>query len=249
MAAGVAFAESVTSDNIVGYAKTELAGKKYNATGACFITPGASDDGTFTLANVTPTAYDYESDNLFVMNPDDSSADAMLIYLDAATAAAFEMTAGWYDGSSLDPYTNVEWNIGTGFMTSFDSGTPDFNYAGEVFNQAYSVDCKGLKYNIIPNGLPRAITLSEVTATGYDYESDNLYIMNPDDSSADAMLIYLDAATAAAFEMTAGWYDGSSLDPYADYEVAPGAGFMTSFDGGNVVLNFPKVTTSATEGE
>ena len=226
----------------MGYAKTELAGKKYNATGACFITPGASDDGTFTLANVTPTAYDYESDSLFVMNPDDSSADAMLIYMDKDTSSAMGVEEGWYDIDAT-PYGNVEWVFGTGFMTSFGSGTPDFNYAGEVFDQAYSVDCKGKKYNIVPNGLPRTITLAEVTASGYDYESDSLFIMNPEDSSADAQLIYMDESTAGAMGVDVGWYD-IDANPFGSYEVAPGAGFMTSFGGGQVVLNFPKASAT-----
>ena len=114
----------------MGYAKTELAGKKYNATGACFITPGASDEGTFTLANVTPTAYDWESDQLFVMNPDDSSADAQLIYMDETTASGMGVPAGWYDFQTAAPCSDIAWSFGTGFMTSFGSGTPDFNYAG-----------------------------------------------------------------------------------------------------------------------
>jgi len=228
----------------VGYTKTELAGKKYNATGACFITPGASDDGTFTLANVTPTAYDWESDWLYIMNPDNAGADAMLIYLDEATAAANQMEAGWYDADTLDPYDDVQWEIGSGFMTSFASETPDFNYSGEVYNQEFSLDCRGKKYSIVPNSLPRIITLREVSAIGYDWESDWLYIMNPGTAGADAMLIYLDADTAAASGMEAGWYDSDTLDPYADYTVAPGDGFMTSFGSGNVILNFPKAISS-----
>lgn len=228
----------------MGYTKTELAGKKYNATGACFITPGASDDGTFTLANVTPTAYDWESDALFVMNPDDSSADAQIIYMTEDVASGMGVEAGWYDLATAAPYGDEKWEFGTGFMTSFDSGTPDFNYAGEVYDQAYSVDCRGKKYSIVPNGLPRIIKLSEVSATGYDWEADALFIMNPEDSSADVQLVYMDSVVASGMGVEPGWYDLSSAAPYADYEVAPGAGFMTSFDGGNVILNFPKVSTN-----
>ena len=225
--------------------KTELAGKKYNATGACFITPGASDDGTFTLANVTPTAYNWEDDQLFVMNPDDSSADAQLIYMDKDTATSMGVDAGWYD-IDANPKGMEEWSFGTGFMTSFGSGTPDFNYSGEVFDQAYSVDCRGKKYSIVPNGLPRAILLKEVSATGYNWEDDQLFIMNPEDSSADVQLIYMDEDTASAMGVESGWYD-IDANPFGTYEVAPGAGFMTSFGGGNVILNFPKASSSPVE--
>ena len=223
----------------MGYNTAALAGKAYNATGPCFAACGT--DGTFTLASVVPTAFDWESDYIYIINPDDCSADAALIYLDANTASAYNMQAGWYDSESLQDYTNVEWDLGTGFMTSFGSGTPNFVYSGEVFTDPMSIDCKGKAYVMVPNPLPRTVTLSEVSATGFDWESDYLYVINPEDCSADAALIYLDANTASAYNMQAGWYDSESLDSYADYEVLPGLGFQSSFGSGNVILNFPSI--------
>jgi hypothetical protein len=234
-----AFLCFLEDSNAVGYSTQDNSTKKYNAIGGCFAALDG-DEGTFTLGGVTATGFDYMSDFLYVMNPDDSSADATLIYLGADDASAFGMTAGWYDAVSLEPYNNVQWSLGTGFMTDFNGGSAVLNYAGQVYDQAFSLDCSQSRYAIVANGLPRKITLGEVSATGYDYMSDFVYLMNPDDSSADATLIYLSADEASAFGMTAGWYDAVSLEPYATYELKPGDGFMTDFNSGATVLNFPK---------
>ena len=172
------------------------------------------------------------------MNPDDSSADATLMYLDETTAAAYEMTAGWYDFNTLEPYTE-EVTVGTGFMTDFNSGSAKLVYSGAVYDQPFSVDLRGLKYSILANALPRPVKMSEISATGYDWESDWLYVMNAEDSSADRTLMYLDAATAESYGMTAGWYDYNTLESVADMELAPGEGFMTDFNSGNTIINFP----------
>ena len=229
--------------SIVGYTTQDNSAKKYNAIGGCFAGLNTTE-GTFTLGGVTATGFDYMSDFLYVMNPADSSADATLIYLGEADASAFGMTAGWYDAVSLDPYNDVEWNLGTGFMTDFNGGSAVLSYAGQVYDQAFSLDCRESRYAIVANGLPRTITLGEVGATGYDYMSDFVYLMNPEDSSADATLIYLDADTASGFGMSAGWYDAISLDSYANYELLPGDGFMTDFNSGAAILNFPAAITA-----
>lgn len=233
----MAFGDGIVSTNVVGYNTTTLESKNYNATGACFLSVGGEDG--FTLRNVTPTAYDWESDFLYVINPDDCTADNELVYFDATTAAALEIEPGWYDYNTVEPFNDVEWGLGTGFMTSFGSGTPNFVYSGEVCVSTISVDYRGKVYAIVPNPLPRNVAMSEITATGFDWESDFLYIINPDDCTADAELVYFDATTAAAFELSAGWYDYNTVESYNEYIVAPGQGFQSSFGSENVIINFP----------
>ena len=222
--------------SIVGYANHNLSTSKYATVAPCFAGLGA--DGSFSLANVSATGYDWESDWLYVMNPDDSSADQTLMYLDSTTAASYSMAAGWYDFDTWEPFEEAV-TIGTGFMTDFNSGTANLVYSGEVYTEPFSVDLRGSKYSILANALPRNVTMSEISATGYDWESDWLYIMNPDDSSADRTLMYLDATTAASYSMTAGWYDYDTWESVDDLELAPGEGFMTDFNSGNVIINFP----------
>ena len=162
--------------------------------GGCFAGIG-SDNGTFTLSTVTPTGFDYEMDYLLALNPDDSSADELLIYLNDGDIAGFE--AGWYtDAGELrgeDLY-----DLGTGFMSDFGDDIT-FNTAGQVYDSPVSIDCTGLKYAIIVNPLPRKVAMNEVTATNFDYEMDYLQVLNPDDSSADELLIYLNDGDIAGF--------------------------------------------------
>ncbi len=227
----------VTSSNTVGFNTTTLESKNYNATGACFLSVGSDDE--FTLKDVVPTTYDWQSDFLYVINPDDCTADNELVYFDATTAGTLGIDPGWYDYNTVDPFNDVQWGLGTGFMTSFGSGTPNFTYAGQVYESALSVDYRGMTYAIVPNPVPRDVTMSEITATGFDWESDFLYIINPDDCTADAELVYFDSTTATTLGIDPGWYDYSTVDPYNDYVVNPGQGFQSSFGGGNVIINFP----------
>lgn len=228
---------AVESANIVGYSTSSLEGKSYNATGPCFISTGS--EGTFTLANAKPTAYNWQDDFLYVINADDCSADVSLTYLDEETAAEYSMQVGWYNSDTFEPYNDVEWDVGTGFMSSFGSQTPNITYSGEVFNDPFSMDCRGKAYVMIPNALPRTLKLGEVSATGFNWQDDFLYIINAEDCSADVTLVYLDEETAAEYSMTVGWYDSDTFESYDDYEIAPGTGFQSSFGSGSVILNFP----------
>ena len=221
---------AVESANTVGYVTGGSSAAKYMPFGGCFAGIG-SDNGTFTLSTVTPTGFDYEMDYLLALNPDDSSADELLIYLNDGDIAGFE--AGWYtDAGELrgeDLY-----DLGTGFMSDFGDDIT-FNTAGQVYDSPVSIDCTGLKYAIIVNPLPRKVAMNEVTATNFDYEMDYLQVLNPDDSSADELLIYLNDGDIAGF--AAGWYTdmGESRD---DLELDPGAGFMSDF-GDDVIITFP----------
>ena len=220
----------ITSPDIVGYATSDSASAKYMPFGGCFTGVG-SDDGTFTLSTVKPEGFDYEMDLLMVLNPDDSSSDETLIYLNDGDVPG--IAEGWYTDEGESRGEDL-YDLGTGFLSDFGDDIT-FTVAGKVYDTPVSIDCSGCKYTIIVNPLPRKVAMSEVTATNFDYEMDLLMVLNPEDSSSDETIIYLNAGDVPGID--AGWYtdEGESRD---DLELDPGTGFMSDF-GDDVIITFP----------
>ena len=233
-----AFIHSCESPTDVGYANNDMSAKKYNAAGACFVSTDSAD-GSFKLGDIVAEGFNWENDEIRVINPETSATSVRLIYLDKETADAYEMEQGWYEGSELEPYNNVSFTLGTGFLTSFGSSAVKFTSAGQVYEYPITIDCSSKKYTMVPNPLPRGVKLSEVSATGFNWEDDELRIMNPATSGTNVRLIYLDKETADSFEMEAGWYEGNELEPYGNYEIKPGDGMMLSSGSKSVKINFP----------
>lgn len=232
---------------IVGYTTQDAAGKKYNALGACFANTGI--DGKFKLADIQANNWDYESDQLRVINPANSSILKGLVWLTKEEAVDGEVgdKAGWYDDTEFTYEGETEFDIGSGFKTSLGSKNVSFTYSGQVYDQAFTIDCKNKKYVIIPNALPRVATLSEISATGWDYESDQLRILNPANSSVAQGLVWLTKDEAIDGEVgdKAGWYDDTEFTYEGGKTIDPGAGFQTSLGSKNVMISFPAALTPA----
>ena len=192
---------------------------------------------------MTATGWDWEGDELRILNPANCANSQVLIWLTREEALEFEVgdKAGWYDSTSVEYQGNAQFDMGTGFMTSLSSKGVNFQYSGQVYNQAFSSSCAGKVYVIVPNALPRNLKMSEVTATGWDWEGDELRVLNPANCANSQVLIWLTKEEALEFEVgdKAGWYDSTSVEYQGDLTVVPGNGFMTSLSSSNVIINMP----------
>lgn len=80
-----------------------------------------------------------------------------------------------------------------------------------------------------------------MTATGWDWEGDELRILNPANCANSQVLIWLTKEETLEFEVgdKVGWYDSTSVEYQGDLTVVPGNGFMTSLSSSNVIINMP----------
>jgi len=170
------------------------------------------------------------------------------MWLTKAEATEFEVgdKAGWYDADSVAYMGAEEFDMGSGFMTSLDSEGVQFQYSGQVYTNAFSISCAGKVYVVVPNALPRAITMSEVTATGWNWENDGLRILDHATCKSSKTLMWLTKAEAEEFEVgdKAGWYDADSVEYMGALSVASGDGFMTSLVSPSIVINMPSLTVA-----
>ena len=224
---------------MVGYAKTATTAKKYNCIGSAFITAGA--DGTFKLKDYVPTGFNYANDECRVIDSGNGETTAQLVYIDEAHAAEADVDVGWYDFLSGDPYGDVPLALGTGFLTSFGTSTEvSFQNSGEVYREAPTIDCRGNKYQVIPNPLPRRVQIKEITIKGFNYANDELRVVDPTNGETVVQLVYIDEAHAEEAGVDVGWYDFLSGNSYDDEYMEIGAGFLMSSGDRNIQITFPK---------
>ena len=200
-------------------------------------------DGIATLGDVAATGWNYENDELRLLNPANSVSTMKFLWLTAAEAEELEVgdKAGWYDDEDYEYQNSREFDLGSGFLTSLGSKGVSFTYSGQVYDQAFTIDCAGRKYNVIPNALPRDITLGEISATGWNYENDELRLLNPANSVSTMKFLWLTAAEAEELEVgdKAGWYDDEDYEYQASFSVSPACGFLTSLGSKSVKINLP----------
>ena len=232
---------AVESANIVGYSNSTYTGKKWNCVGATFI--GVTNtDGQFRLGDIVATGWDYESDELRTLKTSNGGTDVSMFYLTAAVAEEIGApSAGWYDGDG-NCHNDDVFDIGSGFLTCLYSDVT-FTYSGQVYPDEIPLSYAGKKWNVVANPLPTAITLGQVTATGWDYESDELRTLKTSNGGTSVSMFYLTAAVAEEIGApSAGWYDGDG-ECHNDDVVNPGEGFLTCLYS-NVTLTFPAAIPS-----
>lgn len=216
-------------------------GSVYNIAGFCFANTVL--DGQAKLSDLTATGWDWEGDELRILNPANCANSQVLIWLTKEEATEFEVgdKAGWYDSTTVEYQGDVQFDMGTGFMTSLSSTGVSFQYSGQVYNQAFSIPCTGKVYVIVPNALPRDLKMSEVSASGWDWEGDELRVLNPSNCANSQVLMWLTKEEATEFEVgdKAGWYDSTSVEYQGELTISPGDGFMTSLSSSNVTINMP----------
>ena len=95
-------------------------------------------------------------------------------------------------------------------------------------------------------GLDGQAKLSDFSATGWNYENDELRIINAADCSSSKRLVWLtkDEAEGGGVGDKAGWYDASEFTYEGAQTLEPGEGLMTSLSSLNVNISMPAVTVS-----
>ena len=219
---------------MVGYATKATTAKKYLCFSPNFVSTSGTD-GKFTLRNYVPTGFNYMSDEIRIINPTTGGIITTLSYL--WDSDGYGVT-GWWDMSNTEDYTDTPFDIGTAFMTSYDTQTEiSAQGSGQVYAEAPTIDCRNNKYQMIPNPLPRRVKFSEVTVTGFDYMKDEVRVINPTTGGISVTLSYL--YDDDGYGVT-GWWDMSNTEEYNDKYIEVGEGFMLSSDGKNVQITFPK---------
>ena len=221
-----------------------MAKKKYVATGASFITTGGTD--SFRIGDLSATGWDWENDELRILDAATANPSSSMFYLSKAEAVDMlgeGAEAGWYDFDG-NCYNDTTVNLGQGFMTRLLSDVT-FQSAGQVYQDAFACSymgaTKNAKYNMIPNPLPKTFKLGSISATGWDWENDELRVLDPQTANPTASMFYLTKAEAMDMlsdkDAAAGWYDFDG-NCYNDTDVEVGAGFMTRLLS-DVTLVFP----------
>ena len=240
------FLSNSTVATIVGYATQDVSGEGsvYNIAGFCFANTGL--DGQAKLSDFAATGFNYENDEIRILNPANCSNSKVMVYLTAEEASGGGVgdKAGWYDASEFTYEGNTAFDIGSAFLTRLSSQSVSFTYSGQVYSDAFSIPCANKVYVLIPNALPRQITLSEVTATGWNYENDELRKLNKANCSNAKVYVWLTAAEATDGGVgdKAGWYDASEFTYEGANSLEPGEGLMTRLSSTSVTINMPAVT-------
>ena len=197
------------------------------------------------LNDIIPTGWDYENDQLRILNPANSASLQRFVWLteDEAKDGGVGDKAGWYDDTEFTYEGGTELDLGSGFITTLFSKSVSFTSAGEVYNSPITIDCSGKKYNIIPNALPRKIKLNEIIPTGWNYENDQLRLLDPATSGSVQRFVWLtaDEAKDGGVGDKAGWYDDTEFTYEGEKEIDPGTGLITTIFSSSVKFNLPSV--------
>ena len=237
VAAGlVAIGDGLESSNTVGYNTADFTDKTMVCVGTPFFGVGAN--AKFTLANFVATGFEYGSDILQTIDPDTADTIDSFTYLDPET---YPTMAGWWYDDLSDSADDIEFDAGQGFLGAFGGMCVGLQNAGEVSNSPMTFDYSGQTMVVVPNPIPRVMTLSEITAEGFEYGSDILQTIDPDSADTVESFTYLDPDTYPT--MSGWWYDDLS-DSAADVEIQPGEGMLGAFGSGCVELTFPAAVSS-----
>ena len=231
------FADStLESSNIVGYNTTDFSGKSIACVGVPFTAVG--DATTFKLGDFAAEGFDEFSDLLQTIDPDTADGVDFYIYLDPAN---YPSTPGWWLDDWSTDCNDVEFDVGTGFLGAFGSGAVTIKAAGQVSTDPVTVDFSGKSIVIVPNPLPRAVTLGEITADGFDEFSDTMQTLDPDTADGVDFYIYLDPAN---YPSTPGWWMDDWSTDANDVEIPAGEAMLGAFGSGAVELTFAAATTT-----
>ena len=233
VAAGLAaFGDGIESANTVGYNTADFTGKTMVCVGVPFNSTGAT---TFKLGDFTATGFDPTSDMIQTIDPDTADGVDFYVYLDAATYGA--ALAGWWLDDLSEAVNDMDFDVGTGFLGAFGAQEVALTVAGEVPSDPVTMDFTGKTMVIVPNPLPRTVTLSEVTAEGFDPTGDILQTIDPDTADGVDFYVFLDEATYGA--ALAGWWLDDLSESAADVEILAGEALLGAFGSGTVELTFP----------
>ena len=250
MAAGVASAEGVVSENIVGF--QDFNGFAFfNLTANTFVPVG--DGAAFTLADITVNdAFDYGSDYLTIFVG--GTIQYSVTYLGAEDAKDEGVDEGWYLTSDFDDWEfthckNSEPLAGKGLVFNRSNAGACIRYKGEVKDSTYTI-AGSTFFNIVGNTTPVPITLGQIKVNStFDYGSD--YITIFEGGTIQYTATYLGEDDADDEGVDEGWYLTSDFDDWEfthckNSEPLPaGKGFVFNRSNAGAALILPNPLTPA----
>lgn len=232
---------AVDSANIVGYQTKAATGGFYSA-GPTFISVGSATK-EWKLSDVTMTGSVPGEDVIQFLDP--TTLDTLLVatYVDAATAASWELPEmeGWWDFAMENKMDAQTFSAGTGFLCNFASAGVSLTYAGEVLQGQTTLDLSGQAFPMVANFTPVDLTLGSIVGAGMVPGEDVIQFLNPVTLETDVVATYVDAATAASWELPEmqGWWDFAMENSLNTQTVPAGTAFLGNFASTGVALTFP----------
>ena len=222
----VLFANSVESDNVVGYQTIE--GK----TGFTQLTPSFAGIGEeYSIQNIV-----ISGDNVLGMGGEtlqfvDSEGNSPEYY--TWYGAAFMGVAGWYDSSFMLATRTV--SPSESFLISNNTGVYAITIAGQVnYTAIPALNCEA-GFTSVGNMTPVAKGIQKYAISGDNglgMGGETLQFVDAEGNSPEYYTWY-----GAAFMGVAGWYDSSFILSARD--IQPTEGFLLSNNAGTYVVSVP----------
>ncbi len=182
-------------------------------------------------------------------------ADGVYVYMTAATATEFGLTEGWYLGDDISNWdgeselvnqNSVALYEGESLMVQVADGSAALVFAGMVPDTATELECYAGQKTFLSNCTPVNRTLGEITVNSDFGELSDTLTMLDEYGGAAGVYVYMTAATATEFGLSAGWYDGDAVSDWdgesplspVDISVPAGQGFMmqVATDGAGIIV-------------
>ena len=148
---------------------------------------------------------------------------------------------GWYDGD-MNEYNDVEVEAGEGLWVYSPSSDFSLQSAGQVPSTSIAVTLRGgSQARMVANPMPVALTLGEISVTGYDAAegyADFAIEAKKLDGYGRGGIGYLWCDFEEEGETYYGWYDGD-MNEYNDIEVEAGEGLWVYSPSTAFSLVFP----------
>ena len=185
-------------------------------------------------------------------------AAGVYVYMTEATATEFGLDAGWYlnddisnwDGESVLALQNdVALYEGESLMVQVSDNAAALVFAGAVADTATELECYAGQKTFLSNCTPVDRTLSDITINATFGELGDTLTLLDEYGGAAGVYVYMAAATATEFGLTAGWYDNDEVSNWdGESELAPksvslpaGKGFMlqVAAEGAAIIIPSP----------
>ena len=244
--------------NVVGYQAYELR-DNFNFTVPTFVPVSAAN---LTLGDLKPD-FGYGGSSIQLLDDGGACAkveidglgevDAQFYYVDADSADAAGITAGWYlvDDAGFEYCQNDRvLPVGQGYLLDCQDSGAKITYAGAVATTATEITLID-NFNFTGNLSPAPITLGDV-APDFGYGGSSIQLLDDGGACAkveidglgevDAQFYYVDAESADAAGITAGWYlvdDAGFEYCQNDRPLAAGEGFLLDCQDSGAKVELP----------
>lgn len=235
MFCGAVFADSVESQNIVGYTTSSLSSGVKDISGVPFVNAGAT---TFSIQNITLSNGTDGSDWIMVFNPNTRAYDEYTWFAEVYTDDSYSTSLGVPGWGNNYVKIDCELDPGQGFWIRTEADS-DMTLPGQVVageNNSFSTKA-GVK-DIVACVFPTAVSIQDITLTGGTDGSDWIMVFNPNTRSYDEYVWFSEVYTDDSYATSlgkAGWGNNYVMAPCT---LNPGQGFWIRTEA-DCTVSFP----------